>query len=64
MTPPAAAVGCPGYGYGKPALARNPVPHTETENAIRVHFRDWVMRGVTKVSASRKLRNRKLRSMR
>jgi hypothetical protein len=45
MTPPAAAV-CPSFGYGKAALARNPVPHTETRNAIRVHFRDWVMKGV------------------
>src|SRR6202790_5639456 len=45
MTPPAAAV-CPSYGYGKAALARNPVPHTETRNAIRAHFRDWVMKGV------------------
>jgi hypothetical protein len=26
-------------------LPANPVPHTETVNAIRVHFRNWVMQG-------------------
>ena len=46
---------CPGNTYGGPPdangnippalLAANPVPHTETVNAIRVHFRDWVMKG-------------------
>ena len=23
----------------------NPMPYTETSNAIRLHFRDWVMKG-------------------
>jgi len=32
---------------GTARLKGNPVPHTETVNAIRVHFRDWVMSGVT-----------------
>ena len=27
-------------------LFRSPVPHTETVNAIRQHFRNWVMKGV------------------
>ena len=26
-------------------LPANPVPHTQTVNALRVHFRDWVMKG-------------------
>jgi hypothetical protein len=37
---------CPSIGYGKGALAENPVPHTQTVNAIRAHFRAWVMKGV------------------
>ena len=41
LPPPA----CPSAGYGKGVLADNPMPHTETVNAIRVHFRDWVMKG-------------------
>jgi hypothetical protein len=44
-TTPAAAPECPSVGYGEGALAGNPVPHTETVNALRVHFRDWVMKG-------------------
>ena len=39
--------GCPGNKWGTGALKGNPVPHTQTVNAIRVHFRDWVMSGVT-----------------
>jgi alpha/beta hydrolase family protein len=42
LAPPA----CPSTGYGKGALADNPVPHTETVNAIGMHFRNWVMKGV------------------
>jgi Alpha/beta hydrolase domain len=38
---------CPGNKWGTGALKGNPVPHTETVNAIRVHFRDWVMTGKT-----------------
>ncbi len=38
---------CPGNKWGTGALKGNPVPHTETVNAIRVHFRDWVMSGIT-----------------
>jgi hypothetical protein len=42
---PAAPPMCPGAGYGRGTLAANPVPHTETLNALRVHFRNWVMKG-------------------
>jgi hypothetical protein len=42
LAPPA----CPSAGYGQGSLAENPVPHVETVNAIRVHFREWVMKGV------------------
>jgi hypothetical protein len=37
---------CPGNNFGTGILAANPLPHTQTVNAIRVHFRDWVMNGV------------------
>jgi hypothetical protein len=37
---------CPGNKWGTGALKGNPVPHTQTVNAIRVHFRDWIMAGV------------------
>jgi hypothetical protein len=57
---PTAAARCPGNTYGgvpvpdpvtgvpaspAAALPANPVPHTETVNAIRFHFRSWVMTG-------------------
>jgi len=37
---------CPSIGYGKGMFWGNPLPHTQTVNALRVHFRNWVMRGV------------------
>lgn len=37
---------CPGNNFGQGALPANPVPHTQTVNAIRAHFRQWVMKGV------------------
>jgi len=37
---------CPGNNYGTAIYPANPVPHTETVNALRVHFRNWVMRNV------------------
>jgi hypothetical protein len=37
---------CPGVNFGTGILAANPVPHTETVNALRVHMRDWVMKDV------------------
>ena len=44
ITPPDAPV-CPGPNFGRGIFAANPVPHTETVNALRVHFRNWVMAG-------------------
>jgi hypothetical protein len=43
---PQAAPSCPSTGYGQGTFAANPVPHTETVNAIRYHFRRWVMSNV------------------
>jgi hypothetical protein len=37
---------CPSVGYGVGLLPNNPVPHTETVNAIQMHFRDWIMKDV------------------
>src|SRR6266850_2503545 len=42
---PAVGAGCPGNTYGTGILPANPVPHTQTVNALRVHFRNWVMHG-------------------
>jgi len=42
---PAVGASCPGNNYGTGLFPANPMPHTETQNAIRVHFRDWVMNG-------------------
>ena len=36
---------CPGNNFGIGVLPVNPVPHTETVNAIRVQFRNWVISG-------------------
>ena len=43
---PTVGPACPGNNYGTGVLPANPVPHTETVNALRVHFRNWVMKGV------------------
>ena len=43
---PATGPTCPGNNYGTGVLPANPVPHTETVNALRVHFRNWVMKGI------------------
>src|SRR6266550_270981 len=42
----AAPPACPSTGYGKGVFAANPMPHTETFNALRVHMRNWVMKDV------------------
>ncbi len=42
---PKTGVTCPGNNFGVGLLPANPVPHTQTINAIRVHFRNWVMGG-------------------
>ena len=54
-------VECEGNNAGVGALTTNPMPHTETVNALTVHFRDWVMRN-TPPPASRwpTLRERQL----
>jgi hypothetical protein len=38
---------CPSVGYGRGSFPTNPMPHTQTVNALRVHLRNWVMKGVT-----------------
>ncbi|MGV0983730.1 MAG: alpha/beta hydrolase domain-containing protein [Limnohabitans sp.] len=43
---------CPGNNFGQGLLPANPVPHKETVNALRLHFRHWVMKG-TEPPASR-----------
>ncbi|HZR67588.1 MAG TPA: alpha/beta hydrolase domain-containing protein [Burkholderiales bacterium] len=43
---PTVGASCPGNNYGRGILPANPMPHTETVNAIRVHFRNWVMKDV------------------
>lgn len=42
---PKAGPMCPGNNFGQGLLPANPVPHTQTVNALRVHFRNWVMTG-------------------
>ena len=49
---PKAGPMCPGNNFGQGLLPANPVPHKETVNALRVHFRNWVMKG-TEPPASR-----------
>jgi hypothetical protein len=44
-TAAAAPPACPSAGYGSGTLAENPMPHAQTVNAIRAHFRAWVMKG-------------------
>lgn len=45
-SPPATRLNCPGNNYGPALLRANPLPHTQTVNALRYHFRRWVMQGV------------------
>ncbi len=42
---PTTGTACPGNNFGTGVLPANPVPHTQTVNALRVHFRNWVMAG-------------------
>ncbi|HEX4681906.1 MAG TPA: alpha/beta hydrolase domain-containing protein [Gemmatimonadaceae bacterium] len=37
---------CPSADYGVGTLPNDPVPHTQTVNALREHFRDWIMKDV------------------
>jgi len=41
---PATGPNCPGNNFGTGVLPANPVPHTQTMNALRAAFRDWVMK--------------------
>jgi Alpha/beta hydrolase domain len=41
---PAAPPNCPGPNFGRGTFPANPVPHTETMNALRVHLRNWVIK--------------------
>ena len=36
---------CPGNNFGSALLPANPMPHTETVNALRQHLRQWVVAG-------------------
>ena len=40
---PTTGPNCPGNNFGTGVLPSNPVPHVQTVNALRVHFRNWVM---------------------
>ena len=40
---PTTGPNCPGNNFGTGVLPANPVPHVQTVNALRVHFRNWVM---------------------
>ena len=43
---PKTGAACPGSNFGTGVLPANPMPHTQTVNALRVHFRNWVMKDV------------------
>jgi len=43
---PPAAPGCPGTNFGQGRFPANPVPPTQTVNALRFHFRNWVMKDI------------------
>lgn len=43
---PKTGAACPGSNFGSGVLPANPMPHTQTVNALRVHFRNWVMKDV------------------
>jgi hypothetical protein len=43
---PGTAPNCPSSGYGVGTFGDNPMPHTQTVNAIRYHFRRWVMQDI------------------
>jgi hypothetical protein len=42
---PKTGMSCPGNNFGTGILPANPMPHVQTVNALRVHFRNWVMKG-------------------
>jgi hypothetical protein len=42
---PGALPACSSNNYGQGTFPANPMPQTETVNALRFHFRNWVMHG-------------------
>jgi hypothetical protein len=46
MGTPTSVSNCPSNGYGRGTFVDNPMPHAQTVNAIRFHFRRWVMNDV------------------
>jgi hypothetical protein len=46
VTSTATIPSCPSEGYGVGTYATNPMPHLQTVNAIRYHFRRWVMQDI------------------
>ena len=42
---PSVGAACPGNNFGTGLLPANPVPHTQTVNALRAHFKRWVVQG-------------------
>ena len=42
---PTAGPGCAGNNWGSGILPANPIPQVNVANALRVHLRDWVMKG-------------------
>jgi hypothetical protein len=43
---PTVGANCPGNNFGTGVFPANPVPHTQTVNALRVHFKNWVANDV------------------
>ena len=43
---PKTGAACPGNNFGTGVLPANPVSLRETTNALRIHFRNWVMKGI------------------
>jgi hypothetical protein len=42
---PTSGATCPGNNFGTAILPPNPMPQTQTVNALRLHLRNWVMKG-------------------
>ena len=43
---PGTVPACNSNGYGPGTFPANPMPQTETVRALRVHFRNWLMKGI------------------
>jgi len=42
---PTSGATCPGNNFGTALLPPNPMPETQTVNALRLHLRNWIMKG-------------------